>query len=387
MVRSQHYFLPTVLLLALTACSAGTGGNGALGGASQPGFQPAFRPNFSAPVGSIGVINAFGSHAKSVLVGSNIEISSSFGIRAHDEPRGRCWRGVEFFAPDRHGDANSNEILYFYNPACTQLAVDTVNVITPYSTSTAKVATTTKTYQIGKTTVAATMVATTQIANATFDSGGFPILADGFSRTTVSQLSLGSTLSIDNDDEMVLEPSSGATATVCDDFAGFDVAGIPSLDATFGWQGGALVTGTTTENANGTSTWRATVAGSIPTGPIGSLSIAQGTANTSCPIATPQFTISGGSSIGSFSVPISLTTYGSLVTFASVTGAQLPGGLTLSVATHTSQAHASTGFITGQVRGAGAKLVATFGLNAFGNGYLAIPGVTTLPIVDFTVVQ
>jgi hypothetical protein len=385
--RYRHIGLVSALLLALVACSGGGSG-----GSSTPvgpgGGNPPPPPSQTGEMKkALGAADAFGSRAKVLSTDAFVELHRAAGQIRPAKHSSNCVDGVEFFMPDRNGDPDSNEALYFYNSHCTQLAVDVVNLVTSTGKHRETVNTTARSYAHGHAdTPTAMTTATSKIFKATFDSNGFPIVADGFNRSTNSELSLGTTPTIANDDEMVLKPSSTNVSDFCSDFAGYDVAGIPSLGATFGWQGGAFSGGTRKTNADGSVTWNAPTTGNVVQGGIGSLSIDKDRRNTTCPISSPQFTIVGGTSLGKVDIPLAASLENGRISDISVSGATLPNGDTLDVTTNTHKFPGNPNFITGTISD-GRGQVAKFGLDAFGNGQLIIMGHGNFKIVDWMVVQ
>ena len=143
------------------------------------------------------------------------------------------------------------------------------------------------------------------------------------------------------------------------------------MSETFGWQGGVLAGGTRVPNANGSVTWTGTDAGTAFKGAIGSLAIASGTQSTTCPIATPMFTLAGGTSTGTYNIPVTATyALGRLVNL-SISNATLANGTTLNVTTNQSAGGSSSQFITGTIS-SGSTQIATFAVDAFGDGTLTL---------------
>lgn len=388
--RRRHIGLAPVFLLALVACSGGGSGGSSTPAAPGGGGNPPPPGQGDAAKKALGDVDAFGSRAKVVFTEVLTEVPRALAGRTQmrsSKPSPNCVDGVAFFMPDRNGDPGSDETRYFYNSHCTQLAVDVVNIITARGKHRETVSTTASSYAHGHAdTPTATIAATSKIFKATFDSNGFPIVADGFDRSTTSQLALGTTPTVANDDEMLLARSSTNQSDFCSDFAGYDIPGIPSLDATFGWQGGVFSGGTRTTNADGSVTWNAPTMGNAVQGAIGSLSIDRDRRNTVCPISSPQFSIVGGTSLGDVNVPLVATFADGRLGDLSVSDATLPNGDTLNVTTNTHKFPGNPNFINGTISDGGAD-VAKFGLDAFGNGQLILPGHGEFKMVDWMVVQ
>ena len=168
---------------------------------------------------------------------------------------------------------------------------------------------------------------------------------------------------------------------------GEPATGIASLDETFGWQGGILSGGTRTTKGNAFVTWSATPSGTIYQGAIGSLSISSATQNTSCPIAKPDFSLTGGTSLGTYSIPIAVSFHRGQLWSVTVSNGSLPNGDTLNVRTNRAHREGARGYIVGAVTN-GSTSVATFAVNAFGNGVLTVTSTgAQYKIVDWIVVQ
>ncbi len=364
-----HPSLALATMLALAACSGG----GAAGGFSPSGGSGGTSTQ-SMTEGAISTANALGTPIKQ-LTNYNTSISNAAPqLNGRSNPQsytlGACSNGVEFFAPDKNGDPNSTELDYFYDAACTQLARDIVRIYSSTGANSESVARTESTYADGSNTASAVRTDTDVINNATFGEYGYPVPADGFDGVTTGDLTISGIKTIAEDGEIVMVAGSG-TNDFCGDTAGYNATGFASLDETFGWQGGELSGGTRTVNGDGSVTWNATHAGTAFKGAIGALSIATGTQNTSCPISTPMFMLSGGTSTGSYTIPVTATYKQGLLVGLTVTNAQLANGDTLNVTTNTSVSPTNADFINGTIA-SGGSTIATFDTDAFGDGTLTI---------------
>ncbi|MEO6913236.1 MAG: hypothetical protein ABI182_04355 [Candidatus Baltobacteraceae bacterium] len=308
---------------------------------------------------------------KNITSYNNAISAQSVGFKPESVSLGTCQNGQEFFAPDKNNDPNSTENQYFYDSGCTELARDVVRIYTQTSSSSETVRRTEKIYALGNGTPSAVRTDAVSILNATFDKYGYAIAADGFDHASVDELDIAGAKTIDADHELVMQPANANVNSFCSDSAGFNATGIQSLGETFGWQGGVLSGGTRTVNTDNSVTWSATHAGSTFKGSIGSLSIAAGVQNTACPITTPMFTLSGGTSSGAYSLPISATYKSGLLTNLTITNGTLANGNTLNVTTNTSVSPTSNLFINGVVSNAGTQ-IATFNVDAFGDGTLTV---------------
>lgn len=283
---------------------------------------------------------------------------------------GSCKNDSEFFVPDTMGDPHSTERKEFFDSGCTLLARDVVRIFTSTGTNSESVAQTVNLYAANNATPIATRTATDTIDNATFDTNGYPSVAAGFQRVNTSTLAIGSVKTIAADNELVMEPGTNGVNSFCGDSAHYNATGLAALNETFGSQG-ILTNGTRTANADGTVTWSSTHTGNGEKGAIGALSIATGTPNTACPIATPDFTIAGGTATGSYSIPVTAIYSGGTLINLTITNATLANGSTLNVSTNAGVSPSSNLYITGTIAKNGAT-TATFATDAFGDGTLTV---------------
>ena len=364
-------FVTLAAALALAGCGGGSQLAGTLpGGGGNPGGGGGGSATSDVAVSSF---NALGTPVKSVSDDSNtLAPKAGSGGQNSFVPTNGCDAGVELLAPDRNGDPNSTEAEYFYDTACTQLAHDAVRIFKATGSGSESIGTTTKMYAKGNGSVIAQRSDAATIENATFDQYGFPLPASGFERQRTGTLDISGVKSVDSAGEFVMLPSSGSTNTVCSDTAGFNATGIPALDETFGWAGGDLPGGTRVANSSGSVTWAGTHSGTVYKASIGGLAIVTGTPNGTCPIETPMFTLNGGTALGGYTIPLSVTfdALGEL-TNLTVTNAQLASGATLNVVTNASIPPATVGFVSGTIARDG-KQIATFQTDAFGDGTLTV---------------
>ncbi len=283
---------------------------------------------------------------------------------------GTCSNGIKFYAPDKNGDPNSTETQFFYDDACVGLARDIVRIWTSTGANSETVQRTTKMYALNSSPAYATGTEAVSFVNATFDQYGYPILKNSFARSQTGDLTLAGLRTIDQDSEFVLAPASGNSTTFCSDEAGYNETGYAALGTTFGWSG-LLSNGTRTVNSDGSITWQSTHTGATYSGAIGSLSIHIASRNTACLIATPMFTIAGGTLKASFNIPISATYPSGILTNLTITNATLLNVDTRNVSTNTSLQPPDPHFISGALTKNGTT-IATFNVNAFGDGVLTI---------------
>jgi hypothetical protein len=300
-------------------------------------------------------------------------------------PLQSCRDGVELFAPDRNSDPNSTEALFFYDPGCTQLAIDDVRIYSLASADSEIVNRTDSFYLPASATAIALATTHSTISNATFGSYGLPVASNGFALRSASAISFLKSPVLAADAEFVMMPGSQESNVFCEDSAGYDPSGITSLDETFGWQGGVL-SGASRTAVGGLVRWAATPSGTAYSGSIGELSIATGAQNATCPIGTPGFTLNGGTAIGTYSIPLVVTFRHGMLSSLFVHHARLPNGDTLNVSTQGSR-RSQRDYIVGSLRNGGTP-IAAFAVNGFGNGELTVTSTgAQYRIVDWVVVQ
>lgn len=368
---------PAILALMATLSLAACGGGGSSatpptsgGGGTQLSSQAQSEAAIStteALGGPVDNVSSFNQTTSGVYLATTRSMTATRAIVANS-----CvpmsGGSVELFVPDKNGDPNSTEEQYFYDSACSQLARDVLRLYTINGTG-ETVTRTVSDYAQGNATAISVRSENVTFLNGTYDQDGYPIPADGFGRSQQGMLALSGVKTIADDSELVLAPSATNVSSFCGDGASYNQTGIAALNETFG--GNGTSTGTRTANSDGSVTWTSTQNGSTSKGAIGALSINVGTQNTACPISTPQFTLAGGTQVGSYTIPVTAQfLHGELINLT-VTGATLANGNTLNVTTNTSVSPVSSGFITGAVSNNGTQ-IATFSVNTFGNGILTV---------------
>ncbi len=373
--------------LSLAACGGG-GGGGAAPAPVATGSGTSAQGQSEHAIAATNDVGApladFSRFDESV--GSASIASSSIGRRAASTS-GACADGVEFFVPATSGATNSTETKDFYDSACTLLARDAVRIFTPLSTSAETVAATVQLYAPLNPTPIAVHTATRTFENAVFSANGFPLFSTGFSESSVDTLSIANSKTIESGAEFVVAPTAGAVSDFCSDSAGFNATGFAKLDATFGWQGGVLSGGSRTVNADDSVTWTGTHTGFSAIGTIGALSVGTFTQNTACPITNRMFTLAGGTTLGNYTIPLTVTYLHGMVESLAINNATLANGDTLSVTTTPGTLASSNTFITGSVASGGMP-IATFAVNGYGDGTLTVTAsARQYVIVDWHVVR
>lgn len=372
---------------ALTAgCAGGLSGSGSMpftdDGVQTVSDAAAAAAHRTTPTQSsavaIAIADAFGSRVRENA--DHIETIDE----ALSTPRAQACEGRRaFYAPDRAGDANSTESVFFYDAACAHVARDVVRVYAPGGNGSQTVRRTVSIRSPQSGAPVAVRTETATIDHAVFGRFGFPRAGEGFTRTEWSTLDEGGTKSVRSASEMVVLPGRSGISAFCQDSAGYSMSGVPSLDATFGWQGGSTGTGTI-ERRGAFVRLISTQRGTSYGGPIGALSISTGARNTICPIGVPAFALAGGTARGQYVMPVRALFRDGRVWEFTVAGATFSNGYRLDVKTQHPGPAAS---IAGKIS-AGGTPVATFSLDAFGNGALTVTSTgAEYRMVDWVVVR
>jgi hypothetical protein len=357
---------------ALTACGGGSGSiTPPAGGGPNISTQAQTEDSIDtansvgAPISDISSYNESTTGSPLQAVARNSDALSTKTLAD-----GACNNGVEFWAPDKKGDANSTERIVFYDNGCTQMQSDAVRIYTSTGSNSETVQRTVSRYHLNSSTPSSVRSETVNYTNATFDAYGYPVYKSGFDRTHTGELDVNGVKTIDADGEFVLLAQSNNVSTFCGDSAGFNATGDASLNETFGWAG-MVPSGTRTVNSDGSVTWSLTHEGSAYTGPIGGLSIQSGVQNTNCPISTPMFTLAGGTVKGNYNIPVQATFQAGILTNLTISNAALANGDTLNVQTNSGVSPGDPHFISGTLSNNGTT-IATFNVDAFGDGTLVV---------------
>jgi hypothetical protein len=370
MPSTRTLALALVAGLSLAACSGGAMGTNSgtatsalpvTGSAATGASKSAHATNTNAL--AISDFNSFGSDVKDLQETTN------------SKPGGAtCNNGIESFYPDLAGTPNSTEVQYFYNSACTELANDVVRVWAPGSTVFSETVNVTNTsYAPNNSTPISVKTSTQYYSNSTFDYFGNPSYTNGYRLHQNGTLTIGTVKKALSDSEQVVLPSLSNVNNYCGDGASYNtkivgMAGVVFASVSNNLSGNA----TRTVNPDGSVTWSSTNAGAQYTGAPGVFSINTGTYNTSCPISTPAYTLSGGSFKGDYSLPTTTTVSNGLIVNMAVTNGTRVTGNTLNVTTNSYVPPSSTNFIYGVTAEPGGAQVSTFSVNAWGNGTLTV---------------
>ncbi len=382
-----------IFAIAAAACALALAGCGGRGGSdlssSGGGLETlddaaaivAHRPTGSQNASAaIGAVDSLGS-----LIN---QLADAGGA----ETAGRdCLRGMELLTPSRTGDPHSTEMREFFDAGCTQLARDTVRTFVPLGMGAESETVAVSIYARNGASPLALRLESSRIVNATFDALGFPLAGDGFAKSTTRQLLVSNQRRTVSTSQIAIAPSRGDDVNaLCASSAGYDAAGIPSLDATFGWQGSTLDSPTSvrrTDPAGGVSV-STTQIGSTLAGPIDSLSLLTGTSHAGCANAAPGYALAGSASTRAFTIPIRVSYRDGRLSSLSVSGATFSGGFTFDLTTRTSGRSRTGAIVFDGLLTNGKTRVANLFSDAFGSGALTITSTgAQYRLVDWTVVM
>jgi len=277
---------------------------------------------------------------------------------------GTC--GGDTLSPAREVGFTTQRLAYYYDSHCRSLALQVVRTSLSTGLGSATALETSTSFAPGRSAPIAVRSDTSQLWRA---PAGRSAQSDrAFALSTSGQLSTSAGNRFLSGSAIVVRPTLPNLSAFCLSSAGYGVAGIPSLDETFGWEEGTLSNGARTTDGRGTTRWFATADGDVVRGPIGALTLSGGVVSPRCPMAAQAFSLSGAVARDSFMIPISATfSYGRLLG-VSVYDAKFSDGEHLHVSTL--DVHGSPS-IAGVVERSGTQL-ATFRVDAYGNGTLAI---------------
>lgn len=381
-------FAISVGALALAGCAAGSNVTASalpFAGAETVGDAAAIaahRPTDSQnTAAAIEAIGALGSRIDLLSDASGTAPQGGLAARA---TAGACRDGIEFFAPARSGRADSTETREFYDAACTQLARDTLRFYSAQTSGSEVVAGTTELYARGRRQPIATRSETVAITGATFTRFGFPSAAHGYTRTSVAALWIGNKRQSSSAVSVTLLPGSGGTNRYCRAAAAYSLAGVPSLDAAFGWDGTTAgpIAATRQSDSRGDVTVTSLQRGDAYVGPIGSLRLTRARF-AACAAESRVFHVAGGVPAANFSMPVRATYRNGTLVGLSVPGASL-GAYRLTAGT------VRRGLDDRDVAGvlvSGRMRVASLETDTFGNGLLTVTSTgAQYRLIDWTIV-
>jgi hypothetical protein len=384
MARSPIFAIVAACAFALAGC----GGRGGYSGFSTSGNSLETVDDAAAIVAhrttgsqyaaaAIGAVDSVGSLVRELADAGG---SSTIGRD--------CREGSELLDPSRTGDPRSTETREFFDAGCTQLARDTVRTFAPLGTRAESEAVAVSIYARNQAAPLALRLENSRITGAHFDALGFPIVRDGFVRTTTRQLLVSNQRHNVSISQLVMMPSSGDDVNaLCASFAGYDAAGIPALDAAFGWQGATIDSPTSIrrDGRNGAVSVSTTQIGNAMAGPIGSLSFPEGTPRAACGNAAAAYALAGATAASAYTIPIRAAYRFGRLSSLTISRALFSGGYTLDLASN-ARNRTGTVAINGLLTN-GKTHVANLFSDVFGSGVLTITSTgAQYRLVDWTVV-
>ncbi len=267
--------------------------------------------------------------------------------------------------PGREVGLATQRLAYYYDARCRSLALAVVRTSLSTGLGSATTLETATSFAPGRSSPIAVRSDASQLWRAATERAAQ--LDRGFALSTSGQLSTSGNRFLSGS-EIVVRPTLRNLSEFCLSSAGYGVAGIPSLDETFGWEDGTLSNGARATDGHGLSRWFANVGGDVVRGPIGALTLSGGTASPRCPMTTQPFSLAGAAARDAFAFPISVSFSHGRLDSVSVYDAKFSDGEHLKVAT--ADVHGLP-YVDGIVERGGTRL-ATFRVDAYGNGTLTI---------------
>jgi len=332
---------------------------------------------------ALNAANAFGAPLRSLSDGDGFwPLPTTSAV-----PNGVCHDGVESFVPDRSGDPDSQEVAQYYDRRCANPARISVYVRRNGSGDSETIDRSTWIYARDATAPVALRDSVTVITNAIFAPTGQPIASDGFILTTSTRLTVGSRVqSVSGSEEVALRGSKKR----CDASAGYDAAGVPSLDATFGWQSASMdqAVSRVMIPLRGRTVVESSQIGRLFVGPIGSLSIAGGTLQPACPIARPAYALAGGLMSGTFKMAAQAVFRNGRLAALRVPAASMSGGYRFDVWTDSAARGARGERRVQAVLTDAQSRVAAIEADRFGDGVMTVTATgEEYRLIDWTVVR
>ena len=357
--------LAILTCVAIAGCSGGSGlGMGPQNSTTQATKQEIAQAGTDAALAPIDLgetqVGLFDGAMGAPLSSSRAPLST-FAAPAS----GACDNGVEHTVTAGPGpNQTTYETKYFYDKACASLAKDVLAIVTVNSASSESIARTATYYNL------AGLVLATRKAN--YAITGAP---GNFSAVVTGNVYIGtsSSAAVDFGHQFTAAPQSASVSTIAANSGRVVNDGNPFVNESFGHMG-VLSNGTMTVNGSGDLTFAGSHAGTFFKGPLGSLSLS----------ATPPFTVSGGSELGTNDVSGSVTfdALGDILS-VSITGT-LWNGDAITVSSSGTPPGVS---INGTITDPSGAAVATFSVDQNGDGIVTFANGQQALIVDWHVVK
>ncbi|MBV8365698.1 MAG: hypothetical protein JO194_04280 [Candidatus Eremiobacteraeota bacterium] len=358
-------FFAVMAAIFLAGCSGGGGGgplpNPSSGGSSQMTQQEAAQTGANSAMAEVGRASLdsslFSGSVGVVLSTARVPMS------VHPTTSGTCNNGVIKTITVISPTETQYDVQLFYDAACTQLRRDAFSDVQMPSPSTENIARTIKNYNN-----AGLLLSTRQANYAVTGSPG------NFSAVVTSALTVGTASSPEEQDghQLTVAPQNANTWTIAGDGARIENVAVPSVNESFG-EAAQLQNVTATTDPSNDVTFAGTRNKTFYKGPLGSLSIP----------ATPPFSVSGGTQLGTGSISGSIE-FDANDNLLNVTlNGTLANGDLIAV---TSSGSGPTISINGTISSSGGTVLATFSVDRFGDGIITYANGAQAVIIDWHVV-
>ncbi|HZV79413.1 MAG TPA: hypothetical protein VFF60_07315 [Candidatus Binatus sp.] len=352
-----------IAAIALAGCAGGGAGspfpNPSSGGSSPMTQQEAAQSGADSAMSEIGAA----SLDSSLFSGSIGVVLSSAQAPIQPATSGTCKNGVIKTITVVSPTETQYDVQLFYDAACTQLRRDTFSDVQMPSPSTENITRTIKNYNNS-----GLLLSTRQASYSVTGSPG------NFSAVVTSALTVGTSSSPQEQDghQVTVAPQNANTWTIAGNSARVENVAVPSINESFG-VAAQLVNVTATTDVSGDVTFAGTRNKTFYKGALGSLSIP----------ATPPFSISGGTQLGTGTIngSIEFDSNDELVNVA--LNGTLANGDTIVVTSSGSGASIS---INGTISSPGGTPLATFSVDRFGDGIITYANGSQALIIDWHVV-
>jgi hypothetical protein len=359
-------FFAIVAAVTLAGCSGG-GANGTLPNPNGGGGQQQMNQQEAAQTGANSAMSAIesGSLDSSLFSGSvGVLLAANVHPMSIGPATAPCVNGVIKTITVISPTETQYDVKSFYDLACTQLRRDNFADVTIPNASNETIVRTIKNYNNSG------LLLSTRSAN--YSVTGAP---GNFSAVVTSNLVIGTSSSPEEQSghQLTVAPQNATTWTIAGNGARIENIGVPSVNESFG-ESSLLQNTTASVDASGNVTFAGTRNKSFYKGALGSLSIP----------ASPPFSVSGGSLVGTGSIngTIVFDSNDQLVS-VSLNGT-LVNGDTIVV---TSTGSGATISINGTISSPGGTQLATFSVDRFGDGIITYANGTQAIIMDWHVVK
>lgn len=353
-------------VLAAVAIAGCSGGNGSTIG--PPNSNTQATPQEIAQAGTEAAFSQIESGSLEVGLNNGnmgVPLSSGRTPAFAAAPNGSCHNGVEYTVTVISPTQTQYETKFFFDKACTNLARDVVALVTMNSSSSESIVHTATNYNL------AGLLLSTRKSN--FAITGAP---GNFSAVLTSDVFIGSSSNptVLLGRQFTIAPQSSTVWTIAANSGKVVNVGNPSVNESFGHMG-VLSNGTITVDASNNVTFAGSHSGTFFKGPFGSLTLS----------ATPPFTVSGGSALGTTNVSgsVSFDPMGNLAS-VSITGT-LWNGDGISVTSSGGPPPAVS--VNGTITSPSGQQFASFSVDQNGDGVITYASGAQALIIDWHIVR